>query len=106
MSFVPWMAAARQCIRPLYGIPKYIKWFTNALRKRTFGGYGVVRVIEYRSCDKDNMRDLVLRGGPYTPDEQHSILDYCESDVTALEKLFNQMKFNLDMRMLYKRPLL
>jgi len=46
---------------------------------------------------KDNMRDLVLRGGPYTSDEQRSILDYCESDVMALVKLFDRMKSRLDM---------
>src|ERR1700693_3142391 len=30
---------------------------------------------------KDKMRDLVLRGGPWTEEEQQNILDYCADDV-------------------------
>lgn len=49
------------------------------------------------AIEKDSMRDMILRGGPWTPTEQLQILDYCESDVSALVKLFNQMKSDLDM---------
>jgi hypothetical protein len=40
---------------------------------------------------KDEMRDLVLRGGPWTEDEKQQILDYCAEDVydtTALLAAF------------------
>jgi hypothetical protein len=46
---------------------------------------------------KDAMRDLVLRGGPWTPQEQQDILDYCETDVTALELLLPAMLPTLDL---------
>ena len=46
---------------------------------------------------KDAMRDLVLRGGPWTPKEQQDILEYCETDVTALELLLPAMLPTLDL---------
>ncbi len=41
--------------------------------------------------EKHDMRDLVLRGGPWTAQERCDILDYCESDVRALQRLFPRM---------------
>jgi hypothetical protein len=38
--------------------------------------------------NKDEMHELILRGGPYTPDEQREILEYCWTDVQALQLLF------------------
>jgi len=46
---------------------------------------------------KDAMRDLVLRGGPWSPQEQLDILDYCETDVSALEMLLPAMLPTLDL---------
>ena len=46
---------------------------------------------------KDAMRDLVLRGGPWNPQEQLDILDYCETDVSALEFLLPAMLPTLDL---------
>jgi hypothetical protein len=39
------------------------------------------------AVEKDAMRELVLRGGPWTDAERTAILDYCESDVAALARL-------------------
>lgn len=36
------------------------------------------------ASEKQAWRDIVLRGGPCTAEEQEGILDYCESDVRAL----------------------
>jgi DNA polymerase I len=36
---------------------------------------------------KKAMRDLILRGGPYTPEQKAAILDYCALDVRDLEVL-------------------
>ncbi len=41
--------------------------------------------------EKDCMRDLVLNGGPWTTDERNQIMDYCRSDVLALQNLLNAM---------------
>ena len=46
---------------------------------------------------KDAMRDLVLLGGPWNPQEQLDILDYCETDVSALEMLLPAMLPTLDL---------
>jgi DNA polymerase-1 len=46
--------------------------------------------------EKDSMRNLVLRGGPWTDEERDSILRYCESDVEALIRLFNKIAPRLD----------
>ncbi|NBQ28728.1 MAG: DNA polymerase I, partial [Rhodobacteraceae bacterium] len=40
---------------------------------------------------KDETRDLILTGGPWTKVQQKSILDYCAQDVVALGPLFNEM---------------
>ena len=37
--------------------------------------------------EKTAMRDLVMRGGPWTDIERRQILDYCESDVDAVLRL-------------------
>jgi len=46
---------------------------------------------------KDSMRDLVIAGGPWTADQRLSILNYCEGDVLALEKLLPRMLDRIDL---------
>ena len=43
------------------------------------------------------MRDLALRGGPYTKDEKVNLLAYCESDVDALARLLPVMLPKIDL---------
>ena len=43
------------------------------------------------------MRALVMRGGPWSDDERAQILDYCESDVEALERLLPAMLPRIDL---------
>lgn len=57
----------------------------------TYHGLGGINASE-----KDDMRALVLRGGPWSESEQQDILDYCESDVTALAKLLPAMQDRID----------
>jgi len=55
------------------------------------------------ATEKDEMRLLALRGGHYTEAEKSALLDYCESDVTALEKLLPRMLPQIDLpRALYR----
>jgi DNA polymerase I len=49
------------------------------------------------AIEKDEMRALVLRGGPWTGNERGAILNYCASDVAALERLWPAMLPRLDM---------
>ena len=43
------------------------------------------------------MRELILRGGPYSDAERAAILDYCESDVVALKSLLAAMEKTIDL---------
>ena len=43
------------------------------------------------SAEKTTMRDLAIRGGDYSAEEKLALLDYCESDVTALAQLLPVM---------------
>jgi len=74
--------------------------YTNG--KRIPAGNGLLGALAYYGLDalaaseKDEMRNLVLRGGPWSATEQHSILDYCQSDVLALAKLLPAMQGDID----------
>jgi len=46
---------------------------------------------------KQSMRDLILRGHPYTPIEQRDIREYCYEDVEALVKLLPVMLQVIDL---------
>lgn len=48
-------------------------------------------------AEKSEMRDLALRGGHYTAEEQLALLDYCQSDVDALARLLPLMEPRLDL---------
>lgn len=41
--------------------------------------------------EKTQWRDLILSGGPWSVDEQQGILDYCQADVDALDKLLPRL---------------
>lgn len=70
--------------------------------KRIPAGNGLLGAMSYYGLDalagdeKDAMRELVLRGGPWSAAEQQAILDYCESDVLALAKLLPAMLGDID----------
>lgn len=66
-------------------------------------GRGLLGALAYHGIDgigaaeKDSMRDLAIRGGPFTADELGALLDYCESDVVALDKLLTVMLPSVDL---------
>jgi hypothetical protein len=47
--------------------------------------------------EKAAMRDLALRGPPYTPGEERALLDYCQEDVDATARLLPVMLPHLDL---------
>lgn len=65
-------------------------------------GAGLLGALAYHGIDglavaeKESMRSLALRGGEYTAAERAALLDYCEGDVTALEKLLSRMRETID----------
>jgi hypothetical protein len=66
-------------------------------------GHGLLGALAYYGLDslsvveKDEMRQLVMRGGPYTPAEQTALLAYCQTDVDALAQLLPAMLPHLDL---------
>jgi hypothetical protein len=48
-------------------------------------------IAHISKAEKEAGRDLVLRGGPWTPAEQRSTLDYCATDVEPLGPLLEAM---------------
>jgi len=65
-------------------------------------GAGLLGAMSYyglggiQALEKEGMRELAMRGGPFTADEQAALLDYCESDVVALARLFPKMLSHID----------
>jgi DNA polymerase-1 len=66
-------------------------------------GAGLIGALAYFGIDnigaieKEEMRKLIMGGGPWSETERVAILDYCESDVLALERLLPAMLPHIDM---------
>jgi DNA polymerase I len=108
--FVAYYASAEfGCFRAL-GWPKpanILDLFTE-FRDRTNGlttpaGAGLVGALTYFGLDtigaqeKEEMRALALRDGPFTESEREALLAYCESDVSALQRLLSAMLPRIDL---------
>jgi hypothetical protein len=97
------------CYRALgWPMPERILDLFVEFRARTNGldtpaGNGLLGALAYFGLDamgateKHDMRALVLRGGPWTESERTAILDYCETDTTALERLLPIMLPAIDL---------
>jgi DNA polymerase-1 len=74
---------------------------TNGLP--TIGGNNLLGALAHFGLDsigateKEDMRNLVLRGGPWSDAERAAVLDYCESDVAALARLLPAMLPGIDL---------
>lgn len=74
---------------------------TNGVK--TLAGAGLVGALasfgldSIASEEKAEMRNLAIRGGPFTDSERDALLDYCESDVVALERLWDKMLPSIDL---------
>jgi hypothetical protein len=102
--FVAYYASAELgCYRALgWPMPERILDLFTEFRARTNGldtpaGNSLLGALAYFGLDgigageKEEMRALILRGGPWTEDERRAILEYCEADVEALERLLPAM---------------
>ena len=73
---------------------------TNGLN--TVSGAGLLGALVYHGlpamdgAEKTAMRDLAIRGGPFTDEERRALLDYCAEDVYALERLLPRMLPRID----------
>jgi hypothetical protein len=91
-----------------WSMPQRILDLFIEFRSRTNGleipaGKGLLGALAYFGLDgigvveKDDMRALILRGPPWTEAERFAILDYCDGDVEALERLLPVMLSKIDL---------
>jgi DNA polymerase-1 len=108
--FVAFYASAELgCFRALgWPMPARILDLFAEFRDRTNGlttpaGAGLVGALTYFGLDtigsqvKEELRQSVLAGGPWSERERSAILDYCESDIVALERLLPAMAPRIDL---------
>jgi DNA polymerase I len=108
--FVAYYASAEiSCHLALnWPVPAHILDLFTEFRNLTNGvptaaGNGLVGALAHFGLDsigageKDEMRALILRGGPWTEAEKTAILDYCESDVAALARLLPHLLPHVDL---------
>jgi DNA polymerase-1 len=72
---------------------------TNGLRlpagRSLLGALAYYGLSGMTAGEKQSMRDLVLRGGPWTDAERRAVIDYCEEDVASTELLLHAMHARL-----------
>jgi len=103
--FVAFYASAElNCFRVLgWPMPQRILDQYVEFRNHTNGyqlpyGRGLLGALLYfglpgiEAVEKENMRQLAIRGGPFTEQEKMDLLEYCESDVIALRQLLTVMQ--------------
>jgi DNA polymerase I len=109
--FIAYYASAELgCFRALgWPMPTNILDLFVEFRNRTNGlqlpaGAGLIGALTYFGLDntvgtdeKDERRLLILRGGPWSHNEQREILDYCATDTAALERLLPTMLPRIDL---------
>jgi hypothetical protein len=108
--FVAFYASAELgCYKVLgWPTPERILDLFCEFRARTNGfdtpaGNGLLGALAYFGLDavgateKEEMRALILRAGPWTDEERTAILDYCEGDVAALDRLLPAMLSGIDL---------
>jgi DNA polymerase I len=81
----------------------YIEFKCRVNGTRPPRGSGLIGALGFFGLDtlsgneKTEMRDLVLRGGPWSAKERQDVLQYCESDVIGLERLLPEMLPRIDL---------
>src|SRR5262245_30367395 len=82
----------------------YVEFRNQANGLSPPNGFGLLGALTYHGLDamdaaeKGAMRELAIRGGPWTSAEREALLAYCESDVIALDRLLPAMLPRLDLR--------
>jgi hypothetical protein len=63
----------------------------------------LIHALQYFGLDvqslvaKDDMRELILGGGPWTAQQRQAIMDYCKADVAALRALLERTAGSIDL---------
>jgi DNA polymerase-1 len=82
--------------RPSFILDLYCE-YKNLVNGRGIIGFKLLDALRYfglsgiSSVEKEDMRGVIIRGGPWSWKERNEILDYCETDVRAVAELFPLM---------------
>ncbi len=108
--FVAYFAPAElSCFLALdWPLPRRILDLFVEFKNRTNGlalphGAGLLGAMAWHGLDalggaeKKSLQELAIRGGPWSQAERAALLDYCESDVEALNRLLPAMLSELDL---------
>jgi hypothetical protein len=94
---------------PVNALDLFIEFRNHTNGKRLISGASLLGALAWfglesiEAAEKDSMRRLILRGGPWTAAERQDVLAYCESDVDALARLLPAMLPHIDLdRALYR----
>jgi DNA polymerase-1 len=77
--------------------PEYRRMTNGAAGHTMRSGYGLLAAAEafgIAAMDanyKTDMRELIISGGPWSPEQQNDILEYCAEDVEISGNLFREM---------------
>lgn len=88
---------------PRHVLDLYAEFRNLTNGKETSCGRGLLGALTYYGLsaldgdEKNEMRQLALRGGPWNDDERIALLAYCESDVDALARLLPKMQPGIDL---------
>jgi DNA polymerase family A len=88
---------------PTYVLDLFTEFRALTNGRNTPNGASLLGALTYFGLDgidageKQDLRTLILTGGPWSADEREAILRYCESDVLALERLLPVMLPHLDL---------
>lgn len=87
---------------PRNHIDLYVEFGRLTCGKVLPAGRGLLGALKYFGREgmavdeKEAMRGLSIRGGPFTDQERCALLDYCEADVNATASLFEAMRNHID----------
>ena len=88
---------------PVYLLDLFTEFRNLHNGKQTPCGWGLLGALTaygingIDAVEKNSMRELAIRGGRYTFEEQQALMEYCLSDVNALEKLLSMMMPSIEL---------
>ncbi|MHC4880021.1 MAG: DNA polymerase, partial [Planctomycetota bacterium] len=89
---------------PSHVLDLFVEFRNLTNGRSTVSGNGLIGALAHfglpaiEAAEKDEMRELAIRGGPYSAAERMALLDYCQSDVDSLARLLPRMLSQIDLQ--------
>ncbi len=88
---------------PARCVDLYVEFRNHTNGRDVPAGRGLLGALAYYGLDsigtdeKQELRELAMRGGPYSESERVALLDYCQTDVDSLIRLVGVMAATIDL---------